>query len=117
MDLIACPPPAVALESAPVTALRRDSATERWEGFWGDDTYFVRVTRLDSGAVEWFRLADTAHDDVSIARSASPAPSPAPPTPVRDRRQGHGVRGLILASGRGRMSPPAMVWMRRRKSG
>lgn len=110
MDLIACLPPAAALESAPVTALRRDSATERWEGFWADDTYFVRMTRLDSGAVEWFRLTDSAQDDASIGSAPIGTTQPS-------GARVHGVRGLILASGRGRMRRRCMVWMRRRKSG
>ena len=109
MDLIACPQPTVALDSAPPTGLRQNTDSERWEGFWGeDDSYYVRLTHLHTGAMEWFRLADSRRDDVSVG-SGSPAP------PQRPEPQ-HGIRGVIVA-GRGSSNRRGMLWIRRRKTG
>jgi len=59
MHLVSCATPQEPLEAAPRTALLADLVEgERWDGFWSSsDAYYVRCTR-DSGAVEWFALAD-----------------------------------------------------------
>lgn len=111
MDLISCTPPAVALDSAPVSALRSERSNERWDGFWGeDDAYYVRLTRLDAESVEWFRLADTLHDDVTISSLNG-----RPGVSRRSSAVG-GMRALIVRDSRGRPRLSCMVWVRRRKT-
>jgi hypothetical protein len=58
MNLVACEAPVGALYAAPPTAMRQDSSTERWTGFWGtDDRYYARCATT-SGEVAWFCFAD-----------------------------------------------------------
>jgi len=59
VHLLPCNPPTGQLEPAPRTALRADSAQERWEGYWGvaDEAYYARSVRTD-GTDQWYRLAD-----------------------------------------------------------
>lgn len=58
MNLVACEAPTGALDAAPQTALRQDSSTERWTGFWGtDDRYYARCTTT-AGDVAWFCFAE-----------------------------------------------------------
>jgi hypothetical protein len=57
MNLVACDAPAGVLDEAPRTALRQDTSTEHWDGFWGDDDrYYARCT--SSVGVTWFRFDD-----------------------------------------------------------
>lgn len=58
MHLVPSNHPEGTLEVAPRTALRENSAQERWDGFWciADDRYYARCTRAD-GSVQWFRFA------------------------------------------------------------
>jgi hypothetical protein len=62
MNLVACEAPGGALDAAPPTALRQDSLTERWAGFWGtDDRYYARCTTTSGdGSVResWFCFTD-----------------------------------------------------------
>jgi hypothetical protein len=63
MNLVACEAPLGVLEAAPPTALRQDSATERWAGFWGtDDRYYACCTIMagDGTAVRevWHSFSD-----------------------------------------------------------
>ena len=62
MHLLPCVPPTTQLEPAPRTALRADSALERWEGYWdvSDESYYARCVRAD-GSDQWFRVADEHH--------------------------------------------------------
>jgi hypothetical protein len=61
VQLLPCNRPSGTLESAPRTALRTDSALERWEGFWSvdDDGYYTRCIGAD-GNSHWYRIADEA---------------------------------------------------------
>jgi len=57
MNLVACDAPAGVLDSAPHTALRQDTSTEQWEGFWADDDrYYARCT--SAAGVAWYRMDD-----------------------------------------------------------
>ncbi|MGH8526464.1 MAG: hypothetical protein ACREXY_20320, partial [Gammaproteobacteria bacterium] len=49
VQLRLCNPPTGPLESAPRSALREDTANERWEGFWcvADERYYARCVRRD----------------------------------------------------------------------
>ncbi|HEY7394963.1 MAG TPA: hypothetical protein VH559_08960 [Gemmatimonadaceae bacterium] len=69
MHLVSCATPEEPLEAAPRTALLADLVEgERWDGFWSQsDAYYVRCTR-DSGAVEWFELAD----DIAVPTEPDP---------------------------------------------
>jgi hypothetical protein len=64
MILVACEAPSGALDAAPQTALRQDSSTECWTGFWGtDDRYYARCTTTGEGAtdqVAWFCFEEEA---------------------------------------------------------
>ena len=111
MDLISCTPPAVALDSAPVSSLRSERANERWDGFWGeDDGFYVRLTRVDAESVEWFRLADSLHDDVPLSALGGR------PGVTRRSSAVSGMRALIVRDSRGRPRLSCMVWVRRRKT-
>jgi hypothetical protein len=61
VHLLPCKPPTGQLESAPRTALRADTAQERWEGFWGveNEAYYARCERPD-GSRQWYRVVDEA---------------------------------------------------------
>jgi hypothetical protein len=75
MNLVACEAPTGALDAAPQTALRQDSSTERWTGFWGtDDRYYARCTTT-AGQVAWFCF------DPPVA----PAEIPEPVAPAKDQ--------------------------------
>ena len=57
MNLVACDAPAGVLDEAPHTALRQDTSTEHWEGFWADDDqYYARCTTPST--VVWYRMDD-----------------------------------------------------------
>jgi hypothetical protein len=57
MNLVACDAPAGVLDEAPHTALRQDTSTEHWDGFWADDDrYYARCTT--AAGVAWYRLDD-----------------------------------------------------------
>jgi hypothetical protein len=63
MNLVACEAPDGVLDAAPPTALRQDSSTERWVGFWGtDDRYYARCTATAADGFAsletWFCFAD-----------------------------------------------------------
>jgi hypothetical protein len=58
MHLVSCATPHDPLEAAPCTALLSEAPeAERWEGFWAEDTYYVRFTARD-GVESWYQLAD-----------------------------------------------------------
>lgn len=59
VQLLPCNKPQGALETAPRTSLRNDTAHERWEGFWclADERYYTRCVRTD-GSQQWFRIVD-----------------------------------------------------------
>ena len=69
MHLVPCPQPTGELDGAPRTSLAEDSASERWDGFWGEERYYARCTRTD-GSVQWFTIADS-HRMVLPFRRAS----------------------------------------------
>ncbi|HJQ20471.1 MAG TPA: hypothetical protein VJ867_09005 [Gemmatimonadaceae bacterium] len=71
MHLLPCSRPTVVLEPAPRSALRADSAQERWEGFWGveNEAYYARCIRTD-GSDQWYRLVDADHADAEYAGGA-----------------------------------------------
>jgi hypothetical protein len=62
MNLVACEAPEGVLDAAPPTALRQDSLTERWAGFWGtDDRYYARCTIMagdGSSRDAWYCFTD-----------------------------------------------------------
>ena len=73
MNLVACDAPVGVLDEAPHTALRQDTSTEHWDGFWADDDrYYARCTT--AAGVAWYRL-----DDGIEASVASPAFLPSAP--------------------------------------
>jgi hypothetical protein len=77
MNLVACDAPAGVLDEAPRTALRQDTSTEHWDGFWGDDDrYYARCT--SSLGVAWY-----CFDDGIEAELALPTPNPKSLAPVR----------------------------------
>ncbi len=68
MHLVACATPQEPLEGAPRSALLADlPATERWDGFWSADVYYVRCIR-ENGSIEWFQLADDDERNGATAR-------------------------------------------------
>jgi hypothetical protein len=80
MNLVACEAPVGVLDAAPPTALRQDSSTERWTGFWGtDDQYYARCTTT-AGDVAWFCFAERpvapAEDGLGGLRQAEQQPEP-----------------------------------------
>jgi hypothetical protein len=64
VQLIPCPRPDDELEAAPPTSLRRDTALERWDGFWSvaSERYYARCTQRD-GSERWYRVADELRGD------------------------------------------------------
>jgi hypothetical protein len=91
MNLVACDAPAGVLDEAPHTALRQDTSTERWQGFWADDDrYYARCTTVD-GLASWYRL-----DDGVEAELATPAPIVHLALPVLPRR-----RAVVFRVGQG----------------
>jgi hypothetical protein len=57
MNLVACDAPVGELDEAPHTALRQDTSTEHWDGFWADDDrYYARCTT--AAGVAWYRMDD-----------------------------------------------------------
>jgi hypothetical protein len=76
MNLVACDAPAGALDEAPHTALRQDTSTERWQGFWADDDrYYARCTTTD-GAASWYRLDDGVDAGVQLPTPLTSIPVP-----------------------------------------
>jgi hypothetical protein len=77
MNLVACEAPAGALDNAPQSGLKHDSATESWAGFWGaDDRYYARCTTRD-GMATWYRMVDETTDQTEPVHSAPVAAAPA----------------------------------------
>jgi hypothetical protein len=73
MMLEACGRPVGELESAPLTAVRESSATERWTGHWGsDDRYYASCTTA-AGAITWYRFATEVLPDELERTAANPA--------------------------------------------
>ena len=58
MHLVPCSEPKGELDKAPRSSLCENSASERWDGFWCEERYFIRRTRRD-GTVRWFTIADS----------------------------------------------------------
>jgi hypothetical protein len=84
MNLVACDAPAGVLDEAPRTALRQDTSTEHWDGFWGDDDrYYARCT--SSAGVAWYRLDDGI--EAELAQLTSPTPILSLPVPVQSVRR------------------------------
>lgn len=84
MNLVACDAPAGVLDEAPRTALRQDTSTEHWDGFWADDDrYYARCTT--AAGVAWYRL-DDGMDAEPEALSMSPLASTAVPQVGMTRR-------------------------------
>jgi hypothetical protein len=93
MNLVACDAPAGLLDEAPHTALRQDTSTEHWEGFWADDDrYYARCTT--TAGVAWYRLDDCIHAEEAVpavpAVRALPVPHP-----------GIGRRPIVFRVGQG----------------
>jgi hypothetical protein len=107
MELIACAAPIVTLDSAPGLAMRGDLKTEQWDGFRGEDEgYYLRLTRLDSGAIEWYRIADSAPPpaDSGRRRVRERVARKATSFPVRE------LGGLVVRDAAGRPRISCMVW-------
>src|SRR5579872_2166314 len=96
MNLVACDAPAGVLDEAPHTALRQDTSTEQWEGFWADDDqYYARCTT--AAGVAWYRMDD------GIDATWSPE-TPSPLTPVSRNPVPHvgiGRRPIVFRVGQG----------------
>ena len=93
MNLVACDAPAGVLDEAPHTALRQDTSTEQWEGFWADDDqYYARCTT--AAGVAWYRM-----DDSFDAPAAQITPSPLVSNPLP--RVGIGRRPIVFRVGQG----------------
>jgi hypothetical protein len=93
MNLVACDAPAGVLDEAPHTALRQDTSTEQWDGFWADDDqYYARCTT--AAGVAWYRM-----DDGIDAAPASVKASPLSPNPIS--RVGIGRRPIVFRVGQG----------------
>ncbi|HZS57815.1 MAG TPA: hypothetical protein VFA43_01005 [Gemmatimonadaceae bacterium] len=76
MNLVACDAPAGVLDEAPHTALRQDTSTEQWEGFWADDDrYYARCTT--AAGVAWFTL-DDGIETVELVSSTPLVSNPVP---------------------------------------
>jgi hypothetical protein len=61
MNLVACDAPGGVLDEAPHTALRQDTSTEHWDGFWADDDrYYARCTT--AAGVAWYCLGDDVEE-------------------------------------------------------
>lgn len=107
MDLIACDAPRGALTAAPCTSLRRDSEAERWEGFWAeDDSYYARLTRVESGGVEWFRLEDSRALAATASSGTVAARGPGTAQAAR----------VFLIRRRGGPALPFVFWVRHPRS-
>jgi len=77
MNLVACDAPVGVLDEAPHTALRQDTSTEHWDGFWADDDrYYARCTT--AAGVAWYRM----DDGIEAASVAPILPSPLTSHPV-----------------------------------
>ena len=93
MNLVACDAPAGVLDEAPHTALRQDTSTEQWEGFWADDDrYYARCTT--AAGVTWYRLDDGIEVETAQAVLSSLAQNPVP-------RVGIGRRPIVFRVGQG----------------
>ncbi len=111
MDLVACAAPCGRLEPAPDTGLRRNSEAERWEGFWMDDSYYVRCTPA-AGEVRWYRQDDGQED-------AAAGTAPTTPISVESRTFGPAAatartRGILVRVSGGRGSLALVGVLRRR---
>jgi hypothetical protein len=107
VHLLPCSQPIGLLEPAPRTALREDSADERWDGFWSvtDEGYYARCTTIEGES--WYRLVDQPN----VAR---PGRREARVLTLR-RRNGDTVRQMVvLYSGTGRR--PIIVGTSRRRA-
>ena len=104
MQLVTCPRPLGALESAPATSLAERTVDGRWEGFWAEDeSYVARCTGADGGVL-WYRIVD---DAASGAEAPQDAPRPDAGTilsfpPIRRN-------GTFLLMGRGTHGARIMV--------
>ena len=93
MNLVACDAPAGLLDEAPHTALRQDTSTEHWDGFWADDDrYYARCTT--AAGVAWYRL-----DDGMDSESLPVMPSSLTSIPVP--RVGIGRGPIVFRVGQG----------------
>jgi hypothetical protein len=93
MNLVACDAPGGVLDEAPHTALRQDTSTELWDGFWADDDrYYARCTTAAGAA--WYRL-----DDGEELGSPELGPTPLASTPVP--QVGIGRRPIVFRVGQG----------------
>jgi len=97
MNLVACEAPTGALDAAPQTALRQDSSTERWTGFWGtDDRYYARCTTT-AGDVAWFCFDPPVAPDSPVAPAKNQLNQPEPVTaPVLSVEHAGGRRRTLL---------------------
>lgn len=92
MNLVACDAPAGVLDEAPHTALRQDTSTEHWEGFWADDDrYYARCTT--AAGVAWYRL-DDGIDATDLIQQMPPVVQSVP-------RVGIGRRPIVFRVGQG----------------
>ena len=106
--LLPCNPPIGALEPAPRTSLRADTAREWWDGFWcdGDERYYTRCSRFD-GSTQWYRFADEeTRESLSRVRVI--------PFPVQPRSEDATRQTLFLWSPSGRRSMLVGTSRRRR---
>jgi hypothetical protein len=93
MNLVACDAPVGELDSAPHTALRQDTSTEHWDGFWADDDrYYARCTT--AAGVAWYRMDDGIDAHPLPASTAPLAPTPVP-------QLGIGRRPIVFRVGQG----------------
>jgi hypothetical protein len=93
MNLVACDAPVGVLDEAPHTALRQDTSTEHWDGFWADDDrYYARCTT--AAGVAWYRL-----DDGIDAEQAAPAVPAVGALPLP--RKGIGRGPIVFRVGQG----------------
>jgi len=93
MNLVACDAPAGVLDEAPHTALRQDTSSEHWDGFWADDDrYYARCTT--AAGVAWYRLDDGTDADPLPASTAPLASTPVP-------QVGIGRRHIVFRVGQG----------------
>jgi hypothetical protein len=92
MNLVACDAPGGVLDEAPHTALRQDTSTEKWQGFWADDDrYYARCTTVD-GVASWYRLDDGVDAGVQMQSPLLSIPVP---------RLGIGRRAVVFRVGQG----------------
>ena len=112
MDLIACAAPCGRLEPAPETGLRRSSAVERWDGFWVDDSYYVRCTPLD-GTVRWYRQDEGQEE--TAAESVPTTPFSVAWHSIGAAASAVRTRGILVRVC-GAKGPFALVGVRRRRA-